>query len=147
LNPYIMLAAMAVAMFIAMFGLMYAMVDQWSSVFGNINQVYMTVLMTAAMILIELAIMRHMYPSRSANLAIVAVSIVALAASWFGIRQQWAVNDDQFLRSMIPHHGAAVLMCEEAPVERAEIKTLCEGILLSQRAEIAQMKMLLEKRQ
>jgi uncharacterized protein (DUF305 family) len=31
---------------------------------------------------------------------------------------QGAVGDDQFLRSMIPHHSGAILMCEQGPTCR-----------------------------
>lgn len=41
---------------------------------------------------------------------------------------------------MIPHHAGAILMCEQAPIQDSEIKTLCRGIIASQQAEIHQMK-------
>jgi uncharacterized protein (DUF305 family) len=50
------------------------------------------------------------------------------------------VSDKQFLRSMIPHHAGAILMCEQAPIEDAEIKALCKNIVSSQQSEIDQMK-------
>jgi uncharacterized protein (DUF305 family) len=56
------------------------------------------------------------------------------------IKQQSAVSDRQFLRSMIPHHAGAILMCEEAEITDPEIKKLCESIRTSQEKEIAQMK-------
>ena len=46
---------MTALMFVAMFGLMYAMVDRFDNVFPNLNQLYMASLMTAPMLLIELA--------------------------------------------------------------------------------------------
>jgi uncharacterized protein (DUF305 family) len=144
-QSYYLLGSMTVLMFVAMYGLMYAMVDRWANVFANINQVYMAGLMTAPMVAIELAVMRHMYPSRTANLAVLISSLAVLALCWFGIRQQWLVTDNQFLRSMIPHHAGALLMCEEAPIERSEIRALCSQILEGQRAEIALMKELLPK--
>ena len=39
-----------------------------------------------------------------------ALSLVALAVLWILIRQQAAITDRQFLRSMIPHHAGAILM-------------------------------------
>jgi uncharacterized protein (DUF305 family) len=36
-------------------------------------------------------------------------------------------------------------MCEEAPIEDPAIRRLCEGIVASQQAEIAQMKALLAR--
>lgn len=45
---------------------------------------------------------------------------------------------------MIPRHAAAVLMCEKAPIQDAEIKQLCGSIMTGQQAEIDQMKKKLE---
>ena len=142
---YLGLAAMTVMMFLAMYVLMYAMVDRFENVFSNINQFYMAGLMTAPMVLIELAMMRGMYESRTANMAIVAVCLMALMGFWFGIRQQFAVTDGQFLRSMIPHHGGAVLMCSKAPIQDSEIKTLCQDIVRSQQSEIELMKRIMSR--
>lgn len=140
MKHYIRLAVMTALMFVAMYVLMYAMVDQLENVFPNVNQFYMAGLMTAPMVIIELAIMRGMYEKRRANVGIAIVSLVAFAGFWVGIREQIAVSDEQFLKSMIPHHAGAVLMCEKAPVQDSEIKSLCQNILRSQQAEIEQMK-------
>lgn len=56
------------------------------------------------------------------------------------MRQQTAVSDKQFLRSMIPHHGSAILMCQEASIQDSEIKELCRNIVSNQQSEIDQMK-------
>ena len=49
------LLLMTALSFVAMFILMYAMVDRFANVYANFNQVYMADLMTAPMVLIELA--------------------------------------------------------------------------------------------
>jgi uncharacterized protein (DUF305 family) len=100
-------------------------------------------LMTAPMVLIELALMWSMYKSRAANAAIVAISVIAFAVFWFGIRQQVAIADEQFLKSMIPHHAGAILMCGQAPVQDEEVKSLCQNIINSQQSEIEQMEAIL----
>lgn len=140
---YLHLAIMAGLSFIAMYILMYSMVDQFANVYNSVNQFYMAGLMTAPMVLIELAVMREMYKNPKANIAVIAISLVALAGFFYAIRQQAAVGDAQFLRSMISHHAGAVLMCNEAPIVRPEIKKLCENIISSQRQEIDLMKTLL----
>jgi uncharacterized protein (DUF305 family) len=73
------------------------------------------------------------------------VSLTVGVAFWVLIRQQGAIGDAQFLRSMIPHHAGAVLMCERLNAQEPEIKQLCGGIVSSQKAEIEQMKGLIEK--
>lgn len=142
---YWRLLLMTALSFAAMYVLMYAMVNAFANVIPNLNQFYMAGLMVAPMVIIELLVMRSMYPSRRWNAAIVAVSFVALVAFWVGIRQQVAINDKEFLKSMIPHHAGAILMCEKANPEAPEIKKLCSDIVSSQQAEIDQMKGLLDK--
>ena len=74
-----------------------------------------------------------------------AVSLIALVGFFLLIRQQVAVTDTQFLRSMIPHHSGAILMCSKAPIRSAELRNLCQGIIANQDAEIRQMKGMLAK--
>ena len=131
--------------FIAMYALMYAMVNSWANVYPSFNQFYMAGLMTAPMIVIELIVMRGMYDNKKLNIAIIACSIFAGILFFSAIRYQTAISDEQFLKSMIPHHAGAILMCNEAPVEDMEIKKLCENILSNQQAEIDQMKAILAR--
>lgn len=134
---------MAALSFIAMFILMYAMVDVIANVHLNLNQAYMAGLMAAPMVLIELAVMRGMYPDTRANMIVAGVSAAALILFYAAIRTQTQIGDRQFLRSMIPHHAGALLMCEEARLQDASIRDLCGRILASQQAEIAEMKAIL----
>lgn len=145
-HAYFRLAAMTALSFVAMYVLMYAMVDRFDNVFPNTNQIYMAGLMTAPMAIFELALMGAMYQNRAANIAIYAVSAVALIGFFAAIRAQLAIGDTQFLKSMIPHHAGAVLMCERAPISDPEIERLCATIIKGQNEEIAQMKALLAKR-
>jgi hypothetical protein len=139
------LLLMALLSFVSMYVLMYAMVDRFANVYLNFNQFYMAGLMTAPMVLIELAIMRAMYQDKRLNAVIVAASLVALAGFWVLIRRQTAISDQQFLRSMIPHHAGALLMCNKAPIQDAEIQELCKSILSGQQSEIDLMKAKLDQ--
>ena len=87
-----------------------------------------------------------MYPNRRLNLALYAVFVVVFAFSLYAMRQQVAVDDRQFLRSMIPHHSGAILMCERADLSDAAITSLCAGIVRGQAEEIAQMKAMLARK-
>jgi uncharacterized protein (DUF305 family) len=134
------LLLMAMLSFVSMYVLMYAMVNAFSNVYANLNQFYMAGLMAAPMVVIELALMGAMYSDRKRNIVIMAISVVALSVFWLLVRQQTGIADRQFLRSMIPHHAGAILMCENAPIRDSEIKELCGAIVASQRSEIDQMK-------
>ena len=142
---YMHFAIMLALSFLLMFGFMYAMVDKLANVYPNINQAYMAGLMVAPMAVLELALMSSMYPSKNLNWAIIASSVILLLVCWVGIRDQLAVNDKSFLRSMIPHHAGAILMCQQASLKDAEIKNLCGEIISSQTKEIAQMKDILAR--
>lgn len=137
---YSKLIWMTVISFIAMFILMYSMVDKFANVFINVNQFYMAGLMTAPMIIIEMLIMGGMYMNKKLNLIIIAISAVVLVACFFFIRVQTAVSDKQFLKSMIPHHAAALLMVNGAKISDPEIKKLADDIISSQQKEIDFMK-------
>ena len=140
LTMYKKLAIMIVLSFIAMYILMYSMVDVFANVIPNINQFYMAGLMTMPMLIIELLVMGSMYGNKKLNISLVVTGFIALILFFAGIRQQTAVGDKEFLKSMIPHHAAAILMGKEASVTDPEIKELIKNIITSQQAEIDQMK-------
>ena len=142
-NSYLRLGAMIVLSFISMYILMHAMVDSPTNIYNSFNQLYMAGLMTAPMVVIELLLMGAMYADRTLNITILGISILIGALCFAGIRQQSAISDVQFLRSMIPHHAGAVLMCQNGSSHRLEIKELCAEITSGQEKEIKQMKALL----
>jgi hypothetical protein len=121
---------------VAMYALMYAMVDTFANVHPNHNQLYMAALMAAPMLVLELLLMGSMYPNKKLNAGIMVLGVLLLAGSFVFIREQTAIADEQFLKSMIPHHAGAILMCEKAHLEDSEIRELCAGILKGQQEEI-----------
>lgn len=143
--PISKLLLMAALHFALMYALMYAMVDRIENVIPNLNQFYMAAVMTAPMLLLEGWLMGNMYADKRPLAIVMGASVLVFAAAFVGIRQQVAIGDAEFLRSMIPHHAGAVLMCEQAPIEDPEIVALCEGIIAGQQAEIEQMKQILER--
>ena len=139
------LLLMTALSYLAMYILMYAMVDRLDNVYPNVNQAYMAALMAAPMVMIELAVMRGMYGNLRLNLVIAAVALLVLGLSFVGIRQQTAVGDMQFVKSMIPHHSGAILMCAKASINDAELKKLCSEIIEGQQREIEQLKTVLTR--
>jgi uncharacterized protein (DUF305 family) len=145
-QAYLKLLYMVLLSFAFMYILMYAMVNQLNNVIPNINQFYMAGLMTMPMVLIELIVMSAMYMDKNRNKLIIILSFAGLVVFFLLIRFQGAVSEKQFLKSMIPHHAAAILMCEETKIEDSEIKALCGNIVSSQQQEIEQMKYLLNSK-
>ena len=86
-----------------------------------------------------------MYADKRRNALIIAGSAVALVGFFWLIRQQTAVGDKQFAKSMIPHHAAAILMAKEAKLSDPELQKLQQDIISAQETEIKQMKAKLEE--
>lgn len=140
---YTKLLVMAALSFASMYVLMYSMVNTFQDIYPSFNQFYMAGLMAAPMVLIEIVLMGAMYKNKKLN-AIIAVSCILLGLLFFlGIRQQTAISNKEFLKSMIPHHSGAILMCREANITNSEIKTLCQTIMEGQQKEIDQMRTIL----
>lgn len=146
-NGYASLALQTAASAIIMYLVMFVMIDSLSSFYNNLNMLYMTLMMVTPMAVLMIVAMRHMFASKVANVALLIGAAVVFAGSFVLIRTQTTVGDRQFLRSMIPHHSGAILMCREAPIRDAEIKALCGGIIRSQQREIDQMKTILARTQ
>jgi hypothetical protein len=135
---------MAILSFVSMYILMYMMVDSYANVFPNLNQFYMAGMMTAPMLIIELLLMRDMYPKKIANIFLLSIGFLSLIFFIFFIREQTGISDKEFLKSMIPHHAGALLMCQKASLQDTEIKELCKKIIVSQQSEIEWMKIKLK---
>jgi hypothetical protein len=144
-NHYRKLIIMAILSFIAMYIFMYSMVNTFNNVFPNINQFYMAGLMAMPMVIIEIILMSSMYGNKKLNALIIGSSVLLLVLFFIAIRQQAGVSDKQFVKSMIPHHSGAILMCNEANLKDPELKKLCEEIRVSQQREIEQMKAILDR--
>jgi Domain of unknown function (DUF305) len=143
---YVNTFLMAAVSFLAMYILMYVMVNNYANVYSNLNQFYMAALMTVAMIIIELFLMRSMYSNKKVHYSIIGFNFIAFVLLITFIRNQTAITDTEFLRSMIPHHASALLMCEKAQLQDPELKELCRNITASQQAEIDFMKAKLESK-
>ena len=96
------------------------------------------------MVIIELLLMRRMYENKRLNGLSAALAFIAGIGFLAALRTQAGVADEQFLKSMIPHHASAILMCQQAAIRQAEVLDLCKRIVSSQQSEIAEMKRLLE---
>lgn len=145
-HHYLMLGVNLLLSLIIMYVAMFAMIWTWGEFVQNINFLYMALVMWAPMAAAMLLTMRPMYPNKKLNGLLYLGFAVVFILSMIGIREQSLVGDRQFLRSMIPHHSGAVLMCEKARITDPEVQKLCQGIINSQTSEIDQMKAMLERK-
>ncbi|HSX92865.1 MAG TPA: DUF305 domain-containing protein [Hydrogenophaga sp.] len=130
--------------FVVMYFVMYTMIATVQHLRLNLNNVYMTLMMVAPMAVVMMVFMRSMFPNRRANLVAVAVAAAVFVASFAAMRTQAGIGDREFLRSMIPHHSGAILMCQEAQITDPRIVALCQEIVKSQTEEIARMEAMLQ---
>lgn len=143
---YWLLGANLLISTVIMYFVMFTMIWSTAALFHNLNTFYMALMMATPMGVLMLAFMGSMYRSARLNAVLYAAFALVFALSFYAMREQALVGDRQFLRSMIPHHSGAILMCERAAIEDAEIRSLCAGIVEGQQAEIDQMKAILARR-
>lgn len=144
-SPYRKLAVDLAINATVMYLVMYAMISTSQDFYININNAYMTLMMVAPMAVLMVFGMRSMYPNRSLNATVCTTFTLLFLLSVLLMRTQTPIGDGQFLRSMIPHHSGAILMCERSAISDREIVQLCEQISEGQKEEIAQMKSILTR--
>ena len=142
-HHYKMLALNLMVSLLIMYLVMFTMIWSFSEFFNNLNMLYMTLMMVTPMGVLMLLMMGSMYRNRRWNVVLYATFAVVFALSFYAMRDQSLVGDRQFLRSMIPHHSGAVLMCQRASIKDQELRELCANIIASQTQEIEQMKRML----
>lgn len=145
MNAYKNLALTVVVHFFVMYALSYVMIDNVGDVHLNVNRAYMAILMVVPMVVLMLLVMRSMFQNRKLNSILYAGSAVLFAVVFVLARSQGFVDDKQFLRSMIPHHSSAILMCGKSSIRDPEVIALCGRIIESQRREIDQMENILNR--
>jgi uncharacterized protein (DUF305 family) len=137
-------AAMVATSTVVMFGLMYLNTYQLDHVFWSQTRAWMALVMGAAMAVVMLAFMLHMYTNRVINLVILAAAAVVFAGSLYLVRSQATVDDVSYMRAMIPHHSIAILTSERARISDPRVRKLADGIIETQRREIGEMKALIK---
>jgi hypothetical protein len=130
---------------ILMYLIGYVMIDKFDDFYLNINRVYMTLLMVTPMVIVMLLVMSSMFENKKLNYILIAASAAVFVICFALSRTQVPVGNTQFLRSMIPHHSSAIVMCQESEITDPEIIKLCQQIIKSQEEEITEMKTLLAK--
>lgn len=144
MKPYLRLLAALVASYVVMFASMFSRVNEGGNVFLSLNQVYMAGLMVAPMLLIMLVVMGSMFKNKRLNAVLFVAGVALTGLFWLLVRTQAGVGNRQFLRSMIPHHAGAILVCKEASLTDPRIEELCRQIIDSQEREIREMKAFLQ---
>ncbi|MBO0347217.1 DUF305 domain-containing protein [Roseibium sp. CAU 1637] len=126
-----------------MLGLMYLNTYAPDHVFFSETRLYMSLYMGAAMMVVMLAFMLHMYRNRTANIAIFAAAVVIFSGALYLVRSQETIQDAAWMKAMIPHHSIAILTSRRAELSDPRVRDLAERIIEAQVKEIAEMKALI----
>lgn len=144
---YSRFAAMIVTSTVVMLVLMYLNTYALDHVYFSETRFFMALLMGATMAIVMLAFMWGMYPHRGVNAAILVGSLLVAAVSLWLVRSQATVDQVSWMKAMIPHHSIAILTSERAHLEDPRVRKLAQGIIDTQRREIAEMQALIDELQ
>jgi len=140
---YLRFGAMIATSTIVMYVLTYANTYAIDHIEFSESRVYMALLMGAAMAVVMLGWMWGMYRDLRMNAGIIATAVVLGALAVFLVRSQALVEDQSYMRAMIPHHSIAILTSERAGIEDVRVRELADEIIEAQRREIAEMQQLI----
>ena len=144
-SSYVKLAVALVVSLALMFLLSMSMVRAFDHYYLNMSNLWMALIMVAPMGLVMMVVMRGMFGDKRLNAVWYASLVVLFVGSFVLGRAETFVGNEGFLRSMIPHHSRAVLVCQEASITDPEIQELCDTIVRTQLDEIRQMKQILQR--
>ncbi|WP_338760501.1 DUF305 domain-containing protein [Bernardetia sp. ABR2-2B] len=142
-KPYIKFALMLTISFVIMYGVMFLNVAELNHIYLSNTRLYMTLLMVSPMAVLKLFFMSDMYKDKKLNVGIVFLSVSIFISALLFLRTQTFIDDEQYMKAMIPHHSSAILVSENTDFKNAEVKELSIEIIKAQEREIAEMKKLL----
>lgn len=142
-NPYTTFIAMIATSIVAMFVMTYLNSWEWSHVFWSESRAYMVLYMGAVMAIIMLLFMLGMYTDNNMNMAIIAGAIIVFGSSLALMRSQATIEDQAWMKAMIPHHSIAILTSSRAKISDPRVRKLADEIIEAQKREIAEMKALI----
>ena len=137
-------AAMIATSIVTMFVLKYSNVYDTGHIWFSQTRMWMALMMGMAMIVIMLGFMWGMYRTFMTKVLVMIGAVLGFALFLFLARSQTTVNDQAYMKAMIPHHSIAVLTSRRAEISDPRVRELADAIIEAQVKEIAQMEMLLE---
>lgn len=141
---YLRFGAMIATSMAVMFGVMYMNTYQLSHVEWSETRFFMTLLMGATMAVVMLLFMLGMYQNKKFNTAILVGAVVLFGLGTWLVRSQVTVDDQSYMKGMIPHHSIAILTSENAEIEDVRVCELATNIIEAQRREIDEMQWLID---
>jgi hypothetical protein len=136
--------AMIATSILVMYALTYTNVVSIDHIRISEERAYMAVLMGAGMAIVMLGWMWGMYRNTALNVAIIVAAVVIGAAAFLLSQTQALVDDEAYMKAMIPHHSIAILTSERAGIRDLRVRELADGISATQVREIAEMNWLID---
>lgn len=146
-TSYLKFFLMLAVSFIIMYAVMFLNVFEANHIYLSTTRTYMTFLMVCPMAISMMLFMWGMYPNKKLNYGIMGVAGTLFVICLIGLRQQVPVQDEQWMKAMIPHHSSAILTSTNANISDPEARQLADDIIETQKEEIAQMKAMLQRLQ
>ncbi len=91
-----------------------------------------------------LAFMWSMYKGVKTKIGVLVLASLLCVIFLFANRSQSLIGDDDFMKSMIPHHSIAINSSRKASISDPRVRKLADEIIAAQVREIAEMKLLLK---
>ena len=135
--------AMIATSIVTMFVLKYSNVYEQDHIFFSQTRMWMALMMGMAMIVIMLGFMWGMYKTFATKMLVMVGAVLGFALFLFLARSQATVEDEAWMKAMIPHHSIAVLTSRRAEISDPRVRVLADAIIEAQVKEIAEMKLLL----
>ena len=137
-------AAMIATSIVTMLVLKYSNVYETGHIWFSQTRMWMALMMGMAMIVIMLGFMWGMYRTFMTKVVVMVGALIGFALFLFLARSQATVDDQAFMKAMIPHHSIAVLTSRRAQISDPRVRELADAIIEAQVKEIAQMELLPE---
>lgn len=137
-------AAMIATSIVTMFVLKYSNVYEVGHIWFSQTRMWMALMMGMAMIVIMLGFMWGMYRTFLTKVLVMVGAVIGFVLFLFLARSQATVDDQAYMKAMIPHHSIAVLTSRRAQITDPRVRELADAIIEAQVKEIAQMELLLE---
>lgn len=144
-TSYLKFFLMLVVSYVIMYAVMFLNVFESEHIYLSTTRTYMAFLMVCPMAISMMLFMWGMYPNKKLNYGIMGIAGALFIVCLIGLRQQVPVQDEQWMKAMIPHHSSAILTSTNANISDPEARQLADDIIETQKEEIAQMKMMLQR--
>ncbi len=145
MNLYHSMIVMFIASFIFQFWIMsFVMTPTVKLVYGSVGKLYMTLAMSFFMVFVEVIMHDMQYKSFSYPLLFTFGTLTLFCLYLYRIQK--FVNDDQYIKGMIEHHGMALLTSSEILKKTNDynVTKLAKNIIQTQQDEINEMQRILK---